>query len=208
MDCGEMLDLSLNEVEMIAMKAARGAGHAWGVAEDLGRSARWLAERGVDWSGSLLASLADPVCAAGLSGGPLLGLALADALDGAAEDYEAVFAQVRHAEWLLPPVALAAATRGITIAGGLGSWRFLCAGSRLITPSAIPATGMAPVDVTLTRAPADLPGNIAPDAPPQGRSRIPLSQHAALEAYVYRTYVPASEKSRLRGADMPRRTDG
>ena len=51
--------LSLNEVESLAAKAARGAGLGWGHAEDLGRAARWLAERGFDWAAPLLQFLDD-----------------------------------------------------------------------------------------------------------------------------------------------------
>ena len=39
---------SLNEVETIAWKAARGAGYPWGIAEEAAAAMRWLAGRGVD----------------------------------------------------------------------------------------------------------------------------------------------------------------
>ena len=35
-----MSDLSLNEVESLALKVARGAGYSWGLAEDVGRHGR------------------------------------------------------------------------------------------------------------------------------------------------------------------------
>jgi hypothetical protein len=38
---------SLNEVEMYGRRAARGAGMCWGLAEEAGKAARWLAERGL-----------------------------------------------------------------------------------------------------------------------------------------------------------------
>ena len=52
--------LSLNEAETLATKAARGAGLSWGEAEDLGRGARWLAARGLDWAGPLLGLAEQP----------------------------------------------------------------------------------------------------------------------------------------------------
>ena len=39
---------SLNEVETIARKAARGAGYTWGVAEEAAAAMRWLTGRGID----------------------------------------------------------------------------------------------------------------------------------------------------------------
>jgi hypothetical protein len=43
------LDMSLNEVEMLATRATRGAGHDWGRADETGRAARWLARSGFGW---------------------------------------------------------------------------------------------------------------------------------------------------------------
>ena len=38
---------SLNEIEAMAKKAARGAGLPWGLADDAGRAVRWLCARGL-----------------------------------------------------------------------------------------------------------------------------------------------------------------
>lgn len=38
---------SLNEIAFLVRKAARGAGYAWGLAEEAGRAARWLSQRGL-----------------------------------------------------------------------------------------------------------------------------------------------------------------
>jgi hypothetical protein len=51
-------ELSLNEVESLAAKAARGAGFPWGLAEDIGRGARRLALSEANWAEALLALLA------------------------------------------------------------------------------------------------------------------------------------------------------
>lgn len=42
------MNRSLNEVETIAWKAARGAGYPWGIAEEAAAALRWLAGRGID----------------------------------------------------------------------------------------------------------------------------------------------------------------
>ncbi len=44
---------SLSEIEAMALKAARGAGHYWGVSEDAGRAVRWLCSAGIDGCAAL-----------------------------------------------------------------------------------------------------------------------------------------------------------
>ncbi len=48
-----MIDLSLNEVETLSAKAARGAGFSWGLAEDIGRAARRIAVEDENWGPAL-----------------------------------------------------------------------------------------------------------------------------------------------------------
>ena len=43
-----MTTYSLGEIESQCKKASRGAGMAWGMAEEAGKSARWLAAQGID----------------------------------------------------------------------------------------------------------------------------------------------------------------
>ena len=50
-----MTELSLNEVESLAAKVGRGGGFSWGLAEEIGRSARRLAQGGLPWADALLA---------------------------------------------------------------------------------------------------------------------------------------------------------
>ena len=49
--------LSRNETESLCLKAARGAGFSWGLAEEAGFAAGWLAAHGMDGTGPLLAHL-------------------------------------------------------------------------------------------------------------------------------------------------------
>ncbi|WP_170603899.1 DUF3726 domain-containing protein [Ruegeria arenilitoris] len=42
------MNLSLNEVEATAKRAARGAGYSWGLAEEAGKASRWLCTNGLD----------------------------------------------------------------------------------------------------------------------------------------------------------------
>lgn len=48
---------SCNEIEQLCLKAARGAGMSWGLAEEAGFAAAWLAARGLEGPGALLALL-------------------------------------------------------------------------------------------------------------------------------------------------------
>jgi len=50
----EAITLSRNEIESLCMKAARGAGFSWGLAEEAGFAAGWLAARGIDGTAPLL----------------------------------------------------------------------------------------------------------------------------------------------------------
>lgn len=49
--------LSQNELGSLSMKAARGAGYSWGLAEEAGFATSWLAARGLDATAVLLALL-------------------------------------------------------------------------------------------------------------------------------------------------------
>lgn len=51
------MNFSLNEVETIAKKAARGAGYSWGMAEEAAKATRWLCAHGLDGCASLASLL-------------------------------------------------------------------------------------------------------------------------------------------------------
>lgn len=54
-----MTTYSLGEIEAQCKKAARGAGMAWGMAEEAGKSGRWLAAQGLDGAAMLAEWLGD-----------------------------------------------------------------------------------------------------------------------------------------------------
>lgn len=54
---GPQVRLSMTELETLAAKAARGAGLAWGLAEEAGFATRWLQARGFDGADLLLTHL-------------------------------------------------------------------------------------------------------------------------------------------------------
>ncbi|KZM50398.1 hypothetical protein OA90_09915 [Labrenzia sp. OB1] len=57
MEFGQSASLSRNEVASLCMKAARGAGLSWGLAEEAGFAAEWLVHHGIDGPSHLYAHL-------------------------------------------------------------------------------------------------------------------------------------------------------
>ena len=182
-----MIDLSLNEAETVAAKAARGAGFSWGLADEIGRAARLLAARGQSWDEALLA------------------------LFGAGQTFEAPAAErialwrrgeqdipgarplcpVRTAALLLDDAAdIGAAVRISKV--GLPIWlaAMLKRSGWIVEIKEPLATG----DVTIRR------GAAVECAPSARRAAIAPPTLAALSGYAARTYVPESERSRRRGA--------
>lgn len=188
----DVLDLSLNEVETLAAKAARGAGLPWGVAEDAGRSAAWLAQHVGAWAESLVALLDAPPPDAEsplLLAGPLA--------DGAVACVGPVAAPV----WVVPLVLLGAG-RCNPVALRLGAAELRCNPGETVTAS-LPAGRLATLPagkVVVQRA----AGRLMPfqnEMPARfHRSAVGAAVLARLEALAARTCVPASEVSRLRGA--------
>lgn len=57
MEQAPQIKLSLNEIEQLCLKAARGAGFGWGLAEEAGAAAAWLVQHGMDGPDLLLRRL-------------------------------------------------------------------------------------------------------------------------------------------------------
>lgn len=192
---GDVIDISMNEVEMTALKATRGAGLPWSIAEDVGRASRWLAANGAEWSGLLLDAL-EPAIALDPESSPFLGGArFSDRLDVLADaEFQAT---VSRPVWLLAMLA-ANAFNSSAFAVSVGEERFA------VRVDA--ATATAPLNVLASIERADVSLRLGEErfahaiAPSRTRSVIPVSHHAALDVLVYKTYVPNSVKSRLRGA--------
>jgi Protein of unknown function (DUF3726) len=190
----ETLDLSINEVEGMAQKAARGAGLPWGVAEDTGRAAAWLARRVGAWAGQLLALLEvppprdeSPLYLAGLLA------------DSAAAGAERAVPRVALPIWALPgvltlspcPVAVRLDDARIGCNPGGEPGATLTAGAL----AALPAAGLTIVfpPTPLPPLPCLLPVRFR-------RSVVPVAEWRRLEALAQLTYVPATDHSRRTGA--------
>ena len=64
------VELSQNETESLCLKAARGAGFSWGLAEEAGLAAGALAAQGIDGTESLLSFLTEKLAMAASGGTP------------------------------------------------------------------------------------------------------------------------------------------
>ena len=185
-----MIDLSLNEVETLSAKAARGAGFSWGLAEDIGRAARRVAVEDENWGPALLSLFEnaqafappDPARAARWRRGG------ADISDGRP------LCPIRTAALLLdhPPELDAMPLTIIDV--GLPVWL-----DAMLRRSAM-RVAHPPASLTL-RADAVIEGRAGIGQPVAGRrGAIDEDALAALNSFAARTYVPESERSRVRGA--------
>ena len=185
----DALDLSLNEVETLALKAARGAGLPWGLAEDAGRAAVWMTRHAGAWTQGLLAVLD----ATGETSPLLLGGWLADGV-GEAGSAGPAMAPV----WALP--GLLATGRSVMIR--------LDATEVVGNPEEAPTASVPIEDLVALRwavLSVSFPsGKVRPLAHALPlrfqRSRVALADWRLLDALAQRTYVPASDRSRLTGA--------
>lgn len=200
----DSVELSLSEVEALAQSAARGGGYSWGLADDAGRSARWLAAHGCDWGAGLLALLDTPPPAEQC---PLrLGCFLADS---SAEPGEFLFRQVERPVWLLAPLLPAAMLHDMSVVLTLGSIA-IAAAPRMPLTASVPWSRVVPLAAARISARIVGDGVTAkphPLSPGATRCRLPAATLGRLVAYGARTYVPASEQSRMRGAGSLTRDD-
>ncbi|MGF7162414.1 hypothetical protein FHS85_004068 [Rhodoligotrophos appendicifer] len=195
---GEMIDLSMNEIEMIAYKAARGAGLSWGIAEDVGRSARWLAARGGDWAPWLLRALEPEIALDRVHSPFFVGAELCDQLDDLAALRTLDPVQIESPIWSTAMLAVNTPD-GMAFDLALAAERVAFRGDTVSATTALSQLGALPTAQLKILPQADvragpLIGLLA------SRSSIAVDDHAALDLLVYKTYVPNSEKSRLRGA--------
>jgi uncharacterized protein DUF3726 len=197
-----VIDLSLNEAQTLAVRAARGAGFSWGLAEEIGRAARALAVRGEPWAEALLALTR-----------------LSDSFDPPSPE--------RAARWQcgktdqpasapLCPIRTAMLLIDMGIDLGVAPLRLSYVGLPIWLQGLLQAgeataqcavdygaanTLSQTADVTISRA------GERSEAPAARRAQVAPDVLAALQPIVQRVYVPESERSRTRGAGGSRVDD-
>ncbi|TBX21744.1 DUF3726 domain-containing protein [Nioella sediminis] len=200
---------SLNEIEALSRKAARGAGYSWGLAEEAGRAVRWLEARDLPGAQALVDHLkrvdgqdlasftpdADSWTAPGGTACPILaGTMLADGMARSGPD-PITLPDLASPLLLLPFLSWMATAQGRTVGIGVSDTEVALSPEGTLTQTAnIPSPASAPVALRFGVDPAG-------DTVAEGlRSACSADTVAALNAFAHRTYAPATEESRLAGA--------
>ncbi len=205
---------SLNEVEGLARKAARGSGLSWGLAEEAGKSTRWLMAKGLPGADMLAGLLTlndgtayETLCPK-ITGGAWTGTggALCPLITGAALcDHAATLSRgdsIRLGRTSYPMLLLpfAAGAAELTRSTIHVSWTGSAA---TIDPHGqITLTEVTTLDAVETDAVSVQATETRVDRPRDAvmRCEIPAPVAQALNAFAQRTYAPDTPESRMAGA--------
>ena len=203
------MTLSLNEVEALAKKAARGTGYPWGIAEEAGKAVRWLCAADVNGCAALAAYL--PECdGADLSARtpvqgkawtsrgdrlcPLLaGAALSDLADRL-KDADLRLELVAHPILLAPFAGLSAQHLEASV---VLEWNAAWVATDGKAVALRGETGALAATVTARSVPGF---DLSYRQPACSRADPDEATLAALNRLAQRTYAPATEASRMSGA--------
>ena len=183
---------SLNEIEALALKAARGAGFEWGLAEEAGQAVRWLLARDLPGADALLA-----ICVAGSSKTPefcplTFGCALCDGLVSVSN---ATSRKVVAPLLVLPFLAWTAKREKTSLSlEWKGAAFVVTADGTLMGSADNPIIKHATVTVGLVENCDLSPSKIG------HRALVDCETYVALSDLAARTYAPATAASRESGA--------
>jgi hypothetical protein len=207
-----MTELSLNEVESLAAKVSRGGGFSWGLTEEIGRSARRLAQGGFPWAEALLL-LAEKTAATQAPSpaqaqqwrerqpetgatAPLCPVRTAALL---IDDPTILQAKPLHVAnvgapiWIVGMLAASNGAGGFEIAWSGASALAARQGVVPTAPSGAWLAAAADVSISPVAAPSTQPSLLR-------RAPVDDAILTALGSFAARIYVPASESSRAKGA--------
>lgn len=205
------MSLSLNEVEALAKRAARGAGYPWGLAEEAAKATRWLCAQGIDGCAELAAlltqvdgaTLADWTPGAGAAdvvwqapGGQLCPLITGAALSDRADrlgNGDLQIGCIARPLMLLPFAGHCARHLRAPVHVAWAGRTAITEGASLALHGSESDDWAQGVSVTLGGA-IDRPNPICTRACPHTEIR------AVLDRFGARTFAPASEESRRKGA--------
>ena len=179
------VEISLGEVHSLALKAARGAGRSHGMAEEAAFATRWLIMRGFDGAENLAALLR--ITDVTLQGCPLaLGTVISDTGVVPSAAVGPVHVPLLLAPFLEP---LCPPGQGLALRSGAATMR-IGAGNALDGPA-------LPLDPTMVQIEPCVPPALSR---PSRRAILHTDTLNQLNAFAARTYAPATEESRAKGA--------
>ncbi|MBY6201439.1 DUF3726 domain-containing protein [Maritalea mobilis] len=205
---------SLNEIEAMSKRAARGAGLSWGLAEEAAKGARWLSSYdlpGADLLADLLemndrlppidlapVSLRDAVWHAPAHRmSPLIaGASLSDCAVPLMERGEISMENVCVPLLSVPFMGGAALRLGHPVAAEWRGARIATDGRRLCLQGDGAALRVKMAAKVVFTAPAEMKGHLEPVV----RAHVSAATWDRLAAFAHRTFAPATELSRLLGA--------
>lgn len=208
------MNCSLNEIEAMGKRAARGAGLSWGLAEEAAKGTRWLAAFGYPGAGVLagLLELTDQIPAADIAPqslgaeiwsapthrmSPLIaGAALSDCAARLMDRGEIAAENVIFPLLAVPFAGRAALCLGVPVAVQWHGARLVADGRQLSVQSTPEALNARHADRLVFTAPAQM----ADPRAPAMRADVAEADWARLDRFAHRTFAPATEESRLRGA--------
>jgi hypothetical protein len=198
--------IAFNEIEMTVLKAARGAGMEWGLAEEAAQSGRWLAGFDLPWAAPLLGLFATGDWRGSIAGdarclrpaapdGWLCPIRVGAYLSDLGEEAPPLILRLRHPILLLPFVA----RRTIAVEVAWEGARFwLDAGGPACHCE--PASAIDPVSADWVRVGPIAAAPPGKRLPPTDRPVVDSAAWEALKRLEFRTYVPESLRSRRAGA--------
>lgn len=205
------MSFALNEVEAMAKKAARGAGHSWGISEEAGKATRRLCAWGLDGCAVLATALEAidecdlarraPTALIGewtAKDGEFCPLLAGAALSDAAALWKAdglCLQNVVAPTLLLPFAAMAAHALGVPVTVRWDGVEATTDGDSL----ALNGGGTA-LTATAARVTVSAGDTHPTPCAPAHRATPRPEDWAALGEFAQRTYAPATEASRLKGA--------
>lgn len=203
---------SLNEVEALAKRAARGAGYSWGMAEEVAKAMRWLAAHNLPSLAPFANLLLENDAKTNDNGVPMsieerrqadalcpfaFGALLCDRADEIGQSRAIKMGPVSHPILTVPFLAFVAARLNacVTIA-----WHDLklCSDGKTLWVSDPQSQLQKAIAQDVTCSLSEAKGG----APCDVRARCPIDQQSwiVLNDFAKRTYAPASEQSRMLGA--------
>lgn len=206
------MSFSLNEVDATAKKATRGVGYSWGQSEEAGKATRWLCAQGLDGLKALATLLiytdgtdiqkraphslqGDWQAESGAMCPIIAGTALADSASiwaGNGLNLNQIMVPVL----ILPFAAIAARDLDSLITIEWNGVMAVLDGSAISLTAPDTASLLETVEIVSIR----LGGQFGKTLPHQNRASHKVVDWHILNQFAARTYAPATEESRLKGA--------